>query len=163
MCSPHLVSTCPPSPLSSSSSPLSTWPTSLKKNWSKFHMYKANSSYVTFPWKNMQQVETGPWLAWLAWGGRPVCPGWGQSSGGSALAQRPTGLVPGAKTEKSKTFRIAVFIAQKLSGRGKGCVNQIFAIKMCGNHNFAPKGWFNSKIICLSIWIPATKLSESLF
>ena len=67
------------------------------------------------------------------------------------------------ETEKLKTFRLAVFIAQKLSGRGKGCVNQIFAIKMCGNHNFAPKGWFNSKIICLSIWIPATKLSESLF
>ena len=34
---------------------------------------------------------------------------------------------------------------------------------MCVNYNFAPKRWFNSRFICLSIWKPATKLSDSLF
>ena len=59
---------------------------------------------------------------------------------------------PDSSIYRAKTFRT-----------GKKCVNQIFAIKMCVNHNFAPKGWFNSRFICLSIWKPATKLSDSMF
>ena len=59
---------------------------------------------------------------------------------------------PGSSIYRAKTFRT-----------GKKCVNQIFAIKMCNNHNFSPNGWFNSRFICLSIWKPATKLSDSLF
>ena len=59
---------------------------------------------------------------------------------------------PDSSIYRAKTFRT-----------GKKCVNQIFAIKMCVNYNFAPKRWFNSRFICLSIWKPATKLSDSLF
>ena len=53
---------------------------------------------------------------------------------------------------RAKTFRT-----------GKKCVNQIFAIKMCVNYNFAPKRLFNSRVICLSICKPATKHSDSMF
>ena len=59
---------------------------------------------------------------------------------------------PDSSIYRAKTFRT-----------GKKCVNQIFAIKMCVNYNFAPKRWFNSRFICLSIWKPATKLSDSMF
>ena len=47
---------------------------------------------------------------------------------------------PDSSIYRVKTFRT-----------GKKCVNQIFAIKMCVNYNFAPKRWFNSRFICLSV------------
>ena len=69
-----------------------------------------------------------------------------------ATRDRKVENFPDSSIYHAKTFRTE-----------KKCVNQISAIKMCVNHNFAPKGWFNSRFICLSIWKPATKLSDSLF
>ena len=48
---------------------------------------------------------------------------------------------PDSSIYRSKIFRM-----------GKKWVNQIFALIMCLNYNFAPKGWLNSRFIRLSIW-----------
>ena len=68
-----------------------------------------------------------------------------------------------SRDRKVENFLDSSIYLAKTFRTGKKCVNKIFAIKMYVNHNFAPKGWFNSRFICLSIWKPATKLSDSLF
>ena len=68
-----------------------------------------------------------------------------------------------ARDRKVENFPDSSIYRAKTFRTGKKCINQIFAIKMCVNYNFAPKRWFNSRFICLSIWKPATKLSDSMF
>ena len=71
--------------------------------------------------------------------------------------------VKSIRDKKVKNFPDSSIYRAKTFRTGKKCINKIFAINMYVNHNFAPKGWFSSRFICLSILKPATKLSDSLF
>ena len=57
-----------------------------------------------------------------------------------------------ARDRKVKNFPDSSIYRSKIFRMGKKWVNQIFALIMCLNYNFAPKGWLNSRFIRLSIW-----------